>query len=226
MLIPYSELVRLYRITSDPNIPNLPPRWNVAPSQDIPAVRLDRHGKRRLVSLRWGLIPYWAKDAKIGYRTINARAETVATAPAFREAFRKRRCLIPADGFYEWQKQGGTRQPYRVILKDGAPFALAGLWERWRNPENGEKVESCTIIVTDANELVAPLHDRMPVIIDPADFDAWLDTSRGTETAQALLKPYPAETMTAYPVSKHVNKPENDDPGCIEPVTLEPAADE
>ena len=152
--LPYSELVRLYRITEGPHIPNLPPRWNIAPSQEIPAVRTDRDGKRRLVTLRWGLIPYWAKDAKIGYRTINARAETIATAPAFREAFRKRRCLIPADGFYEWAKRGGTRQPYRVILKDGAPFALAGLWERWRNPESGEKIESCTIIVTDANEPV------------------------------------------------------------------------
>jgi putative SOS response-associated peptidase YedK len=111
-------------------------------------------------------------------------------------------------------------------LKDGAPFALAGLWERWRNPQSGEKIESATIIVTDANELVAPLHDRMPVIIDPTDFDDWLDTSAGPEIVQSLLKSYPSEAMTAYPVSKHVNKPENDDPECIEPVTLEPAADE
>ena len=208
LLMPYSELVRLYRLTEGSHIPNLPPRWNITPTQDVPAIRLDKEGRRRLVMLRWGLIPSWAEDMKIGHKMINARAETVASRAAFRFAFRHRRCLICADGFYEWRKlPDGGRQPYRVILKEGAPFALAGLWERWRNPLTGEKIESATIIVTDANELVAPLHDRMPVIIDPADFDAWLDTSRGAETAQALLKPYRShDRLPGFPARQQAGK--------------------
>lgn len=148
---------------------------------------------------------------------INARAESVTTKPAFRSAFRERRCLIRADGFYEWRKlSGGRRQPYRVVLKDERRFAFAGLWE-WRSPE-GEKIESCTIIVTDANELLLPVHDRMPVILEPEEFDTWLDTATSIEQAQSLLRPYPADRLVVYPVSDRVNRSENDDPACVEPL--------
>lgn len=165
--MPWAELVKLYRIHDRPN---LTPRYNIAPTQDILAVRLDKDGAQELADLRWGLIPRWSKDEKPGYSTINARAETVASKPAFRDAFRKRRCLIPADGYYEWKKlEDGAKQPYRITLGPEQPFSFAGLWERW---EKGDKmIESCTIIVTDANKLTRYIHDRMPVILDPADYD-------------------------------------------------------
>ncbi len=205
--------------------PNLAPRYNVAPSQEIAAVRLGEDGERHFAQLRWGLIPSWAKDVKIGYKMINARAETVAEKPAFRAAFRRRRCLVLADGFYEWQKrEKGAKQPYRITLADGGPFGFAGLWESWRDPESDERIESATIIVTEANDLLRPIHDRMPVILAPADFDAWLDTERPGEAAQALLCPYPATALAAYPVSTRVNKVTNDDAAVIAP--LEEAADE
>ncbi len=163
-------------------LPNLPARYNVAPTQEVPIIRSqggdgDGGGGRALAMLRWGLIPFWAKEPSIAYRMINARAETVATKPAFRAAFRARRCLVPADGFYEWQKRGRAKQPFRIVLKGEALFAFAGLWERWSGGE-GEVIESCTIIVTEANELLRPIHDRMPVILDPADLGAWLDGSQ------------------------------------------------
>ncbi|MGH6960565.1 MAG: SOS response-associated peptidase, partial [Dongiaceae bacterium] len=187
--------------------------YNAAPSQNLPVVRLDRDGRRELALLRWGLIPSWARDPAIGYRTINAKAETVAEKPAFRAAFRKRRCLVPADGFYEWQKIDGGKQPWRITLKDGAPFAFAGLWEHW--DKGGEPVESFTIITTTANALCAEIDDRMPVIIGPADYEAWL-AAADTAIPQALLQPYPAETMAAYPVGTRVNSPKNDDAQLIE----------
>ena len=162
---------------------------------------------------RWGLIPSWAKDLKIGYSTINARAETVDTKPSFRSAFKKRRCLVPADGFYEWQKVDSSKQSYRITLKDEGIFAFAGLWELWKGEE---KIESFTIIVTDANDFLRPIHDRMPVILEPADYDFWLDGEvQSVETLKGLLKPYSSEKMTTYPVSKRVNSPKNDDPACI-----------
>jgi putative SOS response-associated peptidase YedK len=194
--------------------PNIRPRYNAAPTDDLPVVRLDRQGNRELVMLRWGLIPSWANDPKIGYSTINARAETVATKPAFREAFRKRRCLVVADGFYEWAKEGGSKQPYRITLKDGEPFAMAGLWEWWRKGE--QRIESFTIIVTTANDLSRPIHDRMPVILHPDTWEAWL-TAKDAETPAVLLQPYPASQMTMYPVSKRVGNVKNDDPELIEP---------
>jgi putative SOS response-associated peptidase YedK len=206
--------------------PNLAPRYNIAPSQEIAAVRLGEDGGRHFAWLRWGLIPSWAKDIKIGYRTINARAETAAEKPAFRAAFRKRRCLVLADGFYEWQKQDkGAKQPYRVTLAEGGPFGFAGLWESWRDPESGERIESATIVVTEANDLLRPIHDRMPVILAPADFDAWLDAERPREAARALLRPYPAAALAAYPVSTRVNKVANDDPEVIAPLEAEAPED-
>ena len=207
---------RLCEVTAP--LPNVPPRYNIAPSQDVPVVRPTVEGKgRELTLLRWGLVPHWADSPKIGYRTINARAETVATKPTFRAAFRARRCLIPADGFYEWRKEGTGKQPYRICRPDGEAFALAGLWERWQAPD-GEVIESCTIIVTAANDLVRPIHERMPVILDPADFDVWLDGGpAAANAAEALLRPCPSEALTVYPVSPRVNSPRNDDAGLIEP---------
>ena len=205
-------------------MPNLAPRFNVAPSQEAPVVRLEDDGKRHLRLLRWGLIPSWAKDRSIGYKTINARAETVADKPAFRSAFRRRRCLVLADGFFEWQKRDKGKQPYRIVLADRGAFAMAGLWESWRDPEAGERVESFTIIVTDANERLAAIHDRMPVILPPEAHAPWLEAETAREDLLALMRPYPGEAMEAYPVSTLVNKPANDEPACIE--ALEPQAKE
>ena len=206
-------------------VPNLAPRYNVAPTQEVPTVRHEADSEggsgRHLRMLRWGLIPSWAKDRKIAYKTINARAETVAEKPSFRSAFRRRRCLILADGFYEWRKEGDGKQPYRIVMADRQPFAMAGLWESWRDPEDKSVIESCTIIVTDANDHLRRLHHRMPVILAPGDHEAWLAAGTDEAQLQSLLKPFEAAPMAAYPVSKHVNKPANDDAGCIEPVGAE-----
>ena len=197
--------------------PNLPPRYNIAPTQEAPVVRLSREGRRTLAPMRWGLVPFWAKDVRIGAKMINARAETVAELPAFREAFAARRCLVPADGFYEWKKDGKARRPFRMGLRDWGPFAFAGLWERWR-PADGEFVRSFTIIVTAANAAIGPIHDRMPVILDPADHAAWLDPAASAEDLGALLRPCPAERLALYEVSDRVNRHVNDDAACIEPL--------
>ena len=200
-------------------LPNLPPRYNIAPTQDVVAIRHAADGVgRRLVLLRWGLIPSWAKDLAVGNRMINARAESVTQKPAFRAAFHRRRCLVAADGFYEWQKaQDGKKQPYHIRLKDDAPFAIAGLWERWHAPTQ-EVVESCTLITTSANDLLMPIHDRMPVILPAADYDAWLDPDPpSADELTALLRPYPSDEMTASPVDRLVNDPRNDAPACIAP---------
>ena len=193
------------------------PRYNIAPSQEVPAIRQEAEG-RKAVLLRWGLIPHWAKEEKFGYHTINARAETVDTKPAFRSAFRRRRCLIPATGFYEWRQVNRHKQPYNIRLKERELFAFAGLWEHWQSPE-GKEIESCTIIVTDANEVLKPIHDRMPVILDPDQYDTWLDPSiRDADALKSLLKPYPAERLEFWPVSRRVGNPANDDPSLIKPV--------
>jgi putative SOS response-associated peptidase YedK len=209
------EIADLFQLTE---VPAVEPRYNVAPSQEVLAVRqTPEHRDRQLVALRWGLIPHWADDPKIGYRMINARAETAAEKPAFRSAFRARRCLVAANGFYEWAKRDGGKQPFYIGLKDGAPFAFAGLWEHWESPE-GKTLETCTILTTDANEVVRPVHDRMPVIIGPKDFDRWLDPDqKDPAKVQGLLRPYPAEAMLAYPVSRLVNDPKHEDPRCLEP---------
>jgi putative SOS response-associated peptidase YedK len=190
------------------------PRFNVAPTQRIVVIPT-RDMQREARTMRWGLIPSWTKDASIGSRLINARAESIEARPSFRDAFRYRRCLIPADSFYEWQATSRGRQPYRIMLESGGLFAFAGLWERWRDP-GGESVESCCIITCPANELAGKFHDRMPVIVAPQDYDVWLT---GTpEQARALLKPYPAESMRAYPVSARVNSPKNDDSELVDPI--------
>ncbi len=197
-------------------IPDLAPDYNIAPAQAVAAVRVPERD-RELVMLRWGLVPSWAKDLQTGYRMINARAETVAEKPAFRTAFRQRRCLIPADGFYEWRKTPDGKQPWHIRMRDGGLFAFAGLWECWLGPD--ARIESCTIIVTHANETIRPVHDRMPVIIDPADFDRWLDPEcRDAKAMQALLQPWPAAGMEAFPVSRHVNRAQHNDVRCIAPV--------
>jgi len=191
------------------------PRYNIAPSQNVVVVRLKPDTSRReLTRLRWGLIPSWAKDPKIAYSTINAKAETVAEKPAFRSAYRKRRCLIPASGFYEWQQQGKQKQPMYIRLRDHHPFAFAGLWEHWE-PKEGEPLESCTIVTTEANEFMLSIHNRMPVILASQDYDQWLDPTTQTDLLRALLKPYEADEMEAYAVSKMVNNPRNDTPQCI-----------
>lgn len=186
------------------------PRYNVAPTQPV-AVVTDGE-ERRVEMFRWGLVPSWADDPAIGSRLINARAETAAEKPAFRAAFARRRCLVLADGFYEWQKEGTRKQPYHIRLASGEPFAFAGLWEVWRPSEEAEPLLTCTILTGDANELVAPIHDRSPVIL-PADARwRWLDPDASREELRAFLRPFPAERMEAYPISTLVNSPANDGP--------------
>jgi putative SOS response-associated peptidase YedK len=203
-----------------PGVPEMSPRYNIAPTQPVAAVRVQAAtAQREMVLLRWGLIPFWAKDLKIGARMINARSETVAEKPAFRAAFRERRCLVVADGFYEWQKQNGTKQPYFIRLQDTHPFAFAGLWEHWKGPDD-TIVESCTLLTTQPNELLKPIHNRMPVILHPRDYDLWLDHEvQKAALLQHLFHPYPAGQMDAYPVSRWVNSPANDDPSCIQPLS-------
>ncbi len=200
------------------DLPDVPPNYNVAPTQTVLAVRVPAgHDKPQPALLKWGLVPGWADDPAMGNRMINARSETAAEKPAFRSAFRRRRCLVLADGFYEWQKVGGKKQPYLFRLRGGAPFAFAGLWEHWER--DGRAVDSCTILTTDANDLVRPLHERMPVILSPRDFELWLDpkVQKGPEL-QALLRPYAAEEMAAYPVGLRVNNPRHNDADCVTPL--------
>ncbi len=195
------------------------PRYNVAPTQDVPVVPND--GEQQVKLFHWGLIPFWAKDPGIGNRMINARSETAAEKPSFRAAFRRRRCLVLADGFFEWQKVPGSKSkvPMYVRMVSGEPFAFAGLWEVWRPEEGADPTFSCTILTTEPNELIAPIHNRMPVIMPRRAYDLWLEPSElDAPTLQGLLKPYPAEALEAYPVSKMVNSPRNDDPQCIAPL--------
>jgi putative SOS response-associated peptidase YedK len=203
-----------------PDTPILAPRYNIAPTQPVAAVRVNRDsGVRELTHFHWGLIPRWAKDPNIGSRMINARSETAAEKPSFRTAFKYRRCLVPSDGFYEWQKLNGSKQPVRIQMAGGGLFAIAGLWEHWQSPD-GSEIESCTLLTTGPNELLQPVHNRMPVILAEEDFDLWLDPgAQHPGEVQPLLRPYPADQMSFYPVSTHVNNPRNEDPQCIEPLT-------
>src|SRR5262249_30605093 len=196
------------------------PQYNIAPTQSVLAARqLPQAARPEFVRLRWGLIPPWADDPKVGYRTINARSESVASKPAFRTPFRESRCLILADGFYEWKKTDGSKQPYYIRMKDGKPFAFAGLYSHWSKGET--PIDSCTILTTDANDLVLPLHDRMPVILDPAGLEQWLDPPQHQpEPLQALLRPFPSEPMTAIAISKYVNNPRNEGPECVAPLKV------
>ncbi|NTU83609.1 MAG: SOS response-associated peptidase [Chloroflexales bacterium] len=197
-------------------VPDLSARYNIAPTQQVATVRATEVG-RDLAFFRWGLVPSWAKDQSVGARMINARAETAAEKPAFRTALRQRRCLIPADGFYEWQAIAGGKQPYYIGLADGGLFALAGLYEHWKSPD-GEWLYSCTILTTEANELMRPLHNRMPVILAPEHYALWLDPGlHDTGPLQPLMAPYPAGQMAARPVSKAVNRVANDSPDLLAP---------
>jgi putative SOS response-associated peptidase YedK len=202
-------------------LPLFQPRYNIAPSQSVVAIRVEPDTTtRRLIQLRWGLIPSWAKDPKIGNQCINAKAETVAVKPAFRSAFKKRRCLVIATGFYEWQRQGPVKQPMWIGLRSKQPFAFAGLWEHWK-PIEGEPLETCTIITTEPNDLMVPIHNRMPVILPSTSYDQWLDpVFQDIEPLKALLRPYPSEDLTAYTVSTIVNNPRHDAPQCLEPVSV------
>ncbi len=193
----------------------LPPNYNVAPTQEVAAV-LSEGGERRLELLRWGLIPSWADDPGIGSRMINARAETAPEKPSFRRAFRERRCLIPADGFYEWKRTNGAKQPYYIRMREGRPFAFAGLWEGWKD-NGGPEIRSCAILTTAPNALAGEIHDRMPVILPAGSYDAWLDPEAEKDELISLLAPYHEAEMEAYPVSRFVNSPSNNDPRCIEP---------
>lgn len=194
---------------------NYPPRWNISPGSDIPVIRQSPEGKRVLHLLRWGLVPHWAKDADLGQRLNNARAETVAGKPAFREAFRRRRCLIPADGFYEWKTLDKGKQPYYIRLRSGQPLAMGGLWEAWRAPD-GSMLRTCAIITTRANGLLAPIHDRMPLIIAPEHWQTWL--SGPVTAALSLCTPFPAERMQAWPVHPRVSKTLEDGPALVAPL--------
>ena len=212
------------------------PRYNIAPTQ--PVLVIANNHPDRLEHFRWGLIPSWAKDASIGSRLINARAETLATKPAFRTALRRRRCLVPADGFFEWRvepvqaqgrpvrqaqgKPGKTKTPMYIRLKGGGLFAFAGLWDVWHSPD-GSEIPSCTLITGEPNELVKPIHDRMPVILPKEAYGQWLNPKEQEPAALTeLLQPYPASKMEAYPVSRAVNSPKNDSPACIEPALAAP----
>lgn len=197
-------------------------RYNIAPTQMVATVLYNSESEQReCQSLRWGLIPTWAKDSKMGARMINARAETLAEKPSFRSAFKRRRCLVLADGFYEWKRLETKKQPYYFQLQDKQPFAFAGLWEQWQSSDD-EKIISCTIITTDANELLQPIHERMPVILQERDYEKWLDPQlQNTELLQELLQPYPPDKMNAYAVSTKVNNPLHSSPECIAPETEE-----
>ncbi len=212
----YIDPIALAKKFQTENLLELSPSYNVAPSQAIPIIR-NEQGHRLFAMARWGLIPSWAKEINTGYSTINARAETVSEKPAFRSAFQHRRCLIPADGFFEWQEITGnkTKQPWYISLKSQEPMALAGLWEYWQG-RDGSEIESCAIIVTAGNELMQSIHNRMPVILPPETWDIWLDTANtNKQRLQSMLNQYPTEEMAAWPVSTRVNSPRNNGEACV-----------
>lgn len=207
-------LKRIFKLNRGPL---MPPNYNIAPTQPVAAVRQNSEGERELSALRWGLIPSWAKDKSFGAKAINAQSETVFEKNAFRWPVRKQRCLIPADGFYEWKTEGKKKQPFFIRVGKDMPFAFAGIWDSWKDPDENT-IESCSILTTDANSLIQLIHPRMPVILSPDDYDVWLDPALDTPNQLSpLLKPYPPETMTVYPVRPRVNSFTNNDPQLIEP---------
>jgi putative SOS response-associated peptidase YedK len=200
-------------------MPEIKPRYNIAPTQDILSIRRIED-EREAILLKWGLVPSWAKDVSIGAKLINARSETVTEKPSFREAFKKRRCIIPADGFYEWQRTGGKKQPYFFRMRDERPFGFAGLWEKWRDAD-GQVLETCTILTTEANEVLRPVHDRMPVILHSEDYDLWLDEdARQQDLRKDLLRPYTSAEMVSYPVGTAVNSTNNQGAELIRPLNV------
>jgi putative SOS response-associated peptidase YedK len=214
-----SEIRLVFSIPSGRPMPNFAPSWNVAPTNPLPVVHYDADaGERCLDVMRWGLIPFWAKDIKIGFSTFNARAEDIDKKPAFRDAFKRRRCLVPLDNFYEWKKTPTGKQPYAIALADRRLMAMAGLWETWRSPA-GERVRSFTIITTTPNALCAELHDRMPVVLKPDAWPVWLgEEPADVPRLKSLLGPYPADEMMCWPISPRVGNVRNNDPGLIEPI--------
>ena len=202
------------------------PRFNIAPTQPVPVIRQHPKESRRQLSLmKWGLIPHWAKDPSIAASTINAKSETAATKPAFRDPFRLRRCLIPADGFYEWRRTGGSKRPYCFEVNGGELFAFAGLWDGWKD-SNGNWVKTCSILTTTPNAVIATVHDRMPIILDPGCYDLWLDPGvRDVAAIAKLLKPYDATRMRCHPVSTRINRVANDDEECSRPAELQAQKD-
>ena len=223
LLTPGHDLITQFGVTeTSVDVSMIAPRYNVAPTQPVVVVRNasagSATGQRELTFVQWGLIPSWAKDHKIGSKLINARSETVAEKPSFRAAFKRRRCLVLADGFYEWQKLNGKKQPTFIHMADKRPFALAGLWESWHSPDGGV-IDTCTILTTTPNELMAPIHNRMPVILEPEDYNTWLIPGDQPNTALHVLRSFSAEKMAAYPVSTWVNSPAHDDAQCITPLT-------
>jgi len=222
-----ADIATLFDLAEEPE---LAPRYNIAPTQPVAIVRLDRAGEREWTHVQWGLIPSWAKDPSIGARLINARSETAAEKPSFRAAFKRRRCLVPANGFYEWKKVETGKQPYHITVRNGTGgdnghpplFAIAGLWEHWEGAD-GSVLETCTLLTTDANDALAELHNRMPVIIAREDYDFWLGEEGEADAAylsqlQHLLRPFPAEQVQFQAVNRYVNNARNEGPTCIEPV--------
>jgi putative SOS response-associated peptidase YedK len=218
-----AEIAAIFSLLREPD---LTPRYNISPGQTVAAIRFDpERSPHELVPLKWGLVPSWAKDPKIGYRTINARGDTVATKPSFRAAFKRRRCLIPADGFFEWKKLDAKhKQPYYITQRDGRPFAFAGLYEHWSGPD-GTPLDTCTIITTEANEPMSAVHDRMPVILAAEDYDRWIDPSQDPGELQALIRPAPDDLLKFTPVSTLVNNPRNDRAECIQPLAEDATRD-
>lgn len=216
--LPPDAIRELFRVMTGLN---LPPRYNIAPTQEAPVIGLDEGGGRTLKMFRWGLIPRWSKTLPTGAPMINARAETIAEKAAFRDAFRKRRCLVPADGFYEWSKDksAADRRPWRITAADRPAVAFAGIWEPWRDSGgNGAVIRSFAIVTTAANERIASIHDRMPVMLHARDEATWLDQETPPERLQALMAPYPAELTQCVRLSTHVNSVRNDDPDCFKPL--------
>lgn len=213
---PTEALEELFQLQTA--LPALRPRYNIAPTQPVAVVRRSTEGEREMVIMHWGLIPSWAKEPDIGNRLINARSETVSEKPSFRSAFKRRRCLVPTDGFYEWQRLNKRKQPHYIRMGDGEPFAFAGLWERW-DGQDETVIESCTILTTEANTFVRPIHNRMPVIVEPGDYNLWLETEPDRTGALArLMRPYSGDRLTSFPISTWVNSPKNDDARCVEPI--------
>jgi putative SOS response-associated peptidase YedK len=211
---PVERIKREFRLEEAPSVEA---RYNIAPTQDVLAIRRIDNGNEA-VMLKWGLIPSWAKDATIGAKLINARSETIEEKPSFRESFKRRRCIIPTDGFYEWQRRGDRKQPYYFRFKDDRLFGFAGLWEKWRTPD-GESLETCSILTTEANEVLRQAHERMPVILHPEAYDLWLDEDvRKQELRKELLGPYPASEMIAYPVSAAINSPQHQGEELVQPI--------
>ena len=214
---PHEAVARLFGVAT---VPEIEPRWNIAPTQFVATVR-EAGGPREVAMLYWGLVPSWAKEKAIGARMINARGETLTEKPSFRNAFRRRRCLVLADGYYEWQRTGAVKQPYFIGFADGAPFGMAGLWERWRDPASGEALESCCIVTTAPAPAVAHVHDRMPVIVPPDAYDEWLDPrNEATDRLVRLLAPCARPDILARPVSRRVNDARNQGPDLIEQMAV------